>query len=460
MERTFSWKLGLLVSAVFALLPPTVGAAVPLEEEIVLESAGWLRNEKSSAASSFGKRDNLRALHRKLSEILRVRVPGHTSARALTLNSDRLSEAQLRNAIGSIASGIAGSALESIRGRAELEPKGGGSLTRPNESCEEELGHENGLDMQYTFQRRWAPGSLVGNVDFPLRRNLSCIRNQGSRGTCTAFASTAALEVLVHQETDRFTNLSEQHLYFWGYVNVDPDDSEGLPTEKTVNALVSEGYRAVLESGWQYNPSSHRSDRSENGELDGSFQDVCVGYTEATRSVPSLGGESCSETIHQGLETVIRKTVSAGGSDYTLTYKDYDAPATAVPTSVGLRSSVQIWNEASPESSLQIAKVLLEAGVPLVSGGGVTDSFKHNGAKGFIPYIQNEENVGGHAMLMVAWVPNSELPSGAPEGSGGGYFIFRNSWGMSVPNSDRGYYYAPYNYVKEHTAGLTAAILR
>ncbi len=428
------------------------------ESDSPLHSREWLESEKRSAQKTFQQRRNLEGIL-NLSKQRFVTRSRSQSPRVFPSDPSRLTQADLQASIEGIAEGLRNGDVLVGPSKDPSDGFSSGLSTLPNTRCSEEVGSEYGLDMQYRRRRKWADGSLVRNVDFPLRRHLGCIRNQGSRGTCTAFASTAALETLVHQKHGYFVNLSEQHLYFWGYGNVDPDSSEGLPTEKTLQALIDENYHAVFENGWQYNPSFYRNDELEDGELDGTFDRVCVGYTESRGSVSSQGGEYCSETIHQGRQEIIRETVSAGGSEFTLTKRLFYAPETAIATSHHLGFGLQIWNEDRPDSSLELAKALLESGVPLVFGGGVTESFIRNDADGFVPYVRNEEGLGGHAMLVVGWVSNSDLPSGAPAGHGGGYFIFRNSWGMSADHSDLGYYYAPYSYLKERTAGLTAVSL-
>jgi hypothetical protein len=57
----------------------------------------------------------------------------------------------------------------------------------------------------------------------------------------------------------------------------------------------------------------------------------------------------------------------------------------------------------------------------------------------------------GHSMVLVGYVPHSAAP-------GGGYFIFRNSWGKSW--RDSGYSYMPYDYVKKYANDLVAYRLK
>jgi hypothetical protein len=57
--------------------------------------------------------------------------------------------------------------------------------------------------------------------------------------------------------------------------------------------------------------------------------------------------------------------------------------------------------------------------------------------------------LGGHAITLVGYRDNSKEPEDSHR-PGGGYFIFRNSWGQDwAPQGPaRGYGYLPYDYVR------------
>jgi C1A family cysteine protease len=95
----------------------------------------------------------------------------------------------------------------------------------------------------------------------------------------------------------------------------------------------------------------------------------------------------------------------------------------------------------------------LDGEIGLVVAVDVTASFRAPNADGYVTYTPNEGVLGGHAMHVAGWVPNADLPALAPTGSGGGYFVLKNSWGE--PAGDCGYYYVPYDYLLDYGRSLT-----
>ena len=60
--------------------------------------------------------------------------------------------------------------------------------------------------------------------------------------------------------------------------------------------------------------------------------------------------------------------------------------------------------------------------------------------------LPNEQSLGGHAMCMVGYVDDAEVP-------GGGYFIVRNSWGEAFGHDGEvapGYCRLPYEYLRQY----------
>mmetsp|Transcript_37087 Transcript_37087/g.60069 ORF Transcript_37087/g.60069 Transcript_37087/m.60069 type:complete len:113 (+) Transcript_37087:1011-1349(+) len=100
---------------------------------------------------------------------------------------------------------------------------------------------------------------------------------------------------------------------------------------------------------------------------------------------------------------------------------------------------------------------MLAQGVPLALGFGVYGNWDNVPISGVISEnTANEAGTyrGGHAVLIVGYVRNANLPVGIPPAavinlgpdvpSDGGYFIIRNSWGVCW--GDGGYAYMSWKY--------------
>jgi hypothetical protein len=99
---------------------------------------------------------------------------------------------------------------------------------------------------------------------------------------------------------------------------------------------------------------------------------------------------------------------------------------------------------------------ILSAGIPMVFGVPVFPSWGNYATqtqgKVFMP-LPNETPEGGHAMILVGYNRAANSP-------GGGYFIFRNSWGEVWANNSPytpGYGTIPFAYVNKYGMGLTTA---
>jgi hypothetical protein len=290
-------------------------------------------------------------------------------------------------------------------------------------TCAAEAGYEMGTDGTNGTCTAYATNGIMRNVAFPLRDDLTCVRNQGRRGTCTAFGATAAIETGVHVMNGNKTNESEQHAYWHGETLVDPDPyTYGVNTADFLQDLASSGYKVPKEKIWNYNPSLSLGVPS--GVL---YPDSCVGYA----------GEECSDFAFQSV-------LDFDGTSYS--YPDPMPNAGAF----GVATAAEIGTDAV---ALDFAKILLAAEIPLVAAIDVTPSFKSPNADGYVTYVANETSLGGHAVHVAGWVDNAALPAGAPAGSGGGYFVVKNSWGEGP--GDCGYDYVPLNYFVDHGRSLT-----
>lgn len=83
-----------------------------------------------------------------------------------------------------------------------------------------------------------------------LKNDFPAIQNQGQRGTCVAFATTAVREYLLAKSPD-YKNLSEQHLY-WNCKQHDGVPGAGTYISVAMERLLADGQ--CPEETWPYNP--------------------------------------------------------------------------------------------------------------------------------------------------------------------------------------------------------------
>jgi hypothetical protein len=365
-------------------------------------------------------------------------------------------------------------------------PPGGG--TRPPgcpTNCNQELGAGYGGDMAGCIG---SPGTgfnsngLYTRCNWPLKYYNTCTRDQANRGTCAAFSICAAVESRVAVQYGTWINLSEQDLYKkmrydWTLGLGDFYDDGFSPLYSFAGQLVN-NYYFPYERDWDYNPSCSRQ-ANDNTET---YTNSCVNYN----------GGDCSDTNHQAKrecytvqETIIEEVVT---TEWVWVWDIFNFLWSQVPQQVtefveeivtyevcvyttntagtsGFRVTpgigfVPVLNTAiiqtDPNASVDAAKVLLDSQCPIVFGfivplswGGATQ----NG--GFVAYSASETTtVGAHGVLITGYVDNDELPSGIPSGSGGGYFIVKNSWGSGW--GDMGYCYLPYNWVTRWGVSMEA----
>ncbi len=142
------------------------------------------------------------------------------------------------------------------------------------------------IDMYLSQGRLGNAGSTMQQVsDAPLPPRVSLagklfgVRDQGSRGTCVAFASTALREYLAGCSTE----LSEQFLY-WACKSIDGcPDMEGTLIHTAMSALSTKG---ICQSEiWPYNPERIEGNESQSPPPDGAQQSA-LGFTmQYTRTV-------------------------------------------------------------------------------------------------------------------------------------------------------------------------------
>ncbi len=277
---------------------------------------------------------------------------------------------------------------------------------------------------------------LFASGDWALKTSNTCVRNQGERGTSSAFALTAAIESRIARDEMRYSNLSEQHLFHQmtsRWFRVIPDNQDNIAPILSSGIASTIGYSFHFEDIWHYNASYDRTQVERNGNI--AFDKACHWYD----------GRHCSQTNHQG-----RMLCSVVGENR---YCGYDSPM-PITTPVKVSNLAVVYEINNPDQSLTRVRRLLRAGVPIVMTFGVQPSLLSN-KNGYVSaHSESERYVGGQAALISGFIPNHLRPPGAPEGEGGGLFIMKNSWGRCA--GDAGYYYLPADWVKAHAFNMTA----
>ncbi len=311
--------------------------------------------------------------------------------------------------------------------------------TIPAASCADEVGA--GDAPQTTWgDRTYSAGcttpsktGIIGNFNFPGKSQLSCVKEQGERGTCHIFAATSALEQVVARDLGKHVNLSEQdfqeHLkLLWtpAFFNDGGDAGYDL-----IYAFLN-NYPFAYEDQWAYNPSWLQPISPKVFE----YQNTCAnGYPSSE--------PGCSESAPQSPGIcVIDKPICALAPALVLGSTHYKAlpplPIPIVP---------EDW-----DVTIGTMKIFFSAQSPIMMGFTATYNYEYGAPGGFIEYqpsdLYNQKTIlGGHMVHVVGYLSNTDLlkkiPT-APPGAGGGYFIIKNSWGAC--DGDAGYKYMPVDY--------------
>ncbi len=271
---------------------------------------------------------------------------------------------------------------------------------------------------------------VYANFDWTMKYFATSVKSQGLRGSCVAFGITSALESVVSMQLGRWVNLSEQDLYNHMKMTWDNQDyGDGAWAEDTFEQMTDNNYVMPFESAWNYNPSLSRLD----DKAQEAYFNSCSGYLE-----------TCSDTTHQG-----RWICTIHNQDEYCAYVSQAVTGAFDMTSSA--GAVFSLDTDLDSESLDLMLGLLSAGYPVVLGTRVTDSFANPDANGFVNYVPDQEELGGHEVHITGFITNDvlhqKLPN-APAGLGGGYFIVKNSW--SICFGDAGYLYLPFQYVSDY----------
>ena len=253
----------------------------------------------------------------------------------------------------------------------------------------------------YQVAVRALPSRLDIQPQVDLRPTINvlslAVRNQNSRGTCSVFALTFLLEYLYGTRLALPVNdLSEEYL----------------------------NYVANLVSG-------------NNGDGD-FFQNLNAGY-QAWGIVPERDLPYQSTPV-----TTVAQAILDAGRLWTRFEADFIKP----------------WDSSKGASQQQLDQAIayLDKNIPVAFGGWwfkagnwSTTLIKDVEVMDVPPVSQKNVVVeDGHSVALVGYRKDVDFP-------GGGYFIFRNSWGVGF--GDQGYGYMPFEYVQRFANDLVAYTL-
>jgi C1A family cysteine protease len=286
---------------------------------------------------------------------------------------------------------------------------------------------------------------ILGNFNWLNENLLTCVKKQGSRGTCHIFAATSAMEELIARDTGDYVNLSEQDFQEHEKLLWSPNSSEGGPPQVDLDDAQKNSYHFAYENQWDYNPSYGRDNDSPN------FTKSCVHYP-----YPSLE-PGCSDTIPQAPEECYNQSFG-----WTCYY--YPAPLSGPRSPYMSNGAKSIWDS---DPDLLVGNILIQLAFnnAVILAFDTTDDFSNASSNnGYVAYNAKQDALGvtgkgRHAVHVVGYIDNDtlhakEATESAPAGSGGGYFIIKNSWGTC--SGDVGYYYMPVDYLTNRAVHVDA----
>lgn len=292
---------------------------------------------------------------------------------------------------------------------------------------------------------------------------VSVVKNQGSLGACTAFASTGALEGAVAASTGAYTRLSETHMWLRYCV---PD--HGDAADSLTRGIATDF--AATAAGFPY---------SDCGEDDSDCTSLQASCFRAVRD-----GRACRRALRlpdggaPGTPPDASMSCDPGMGPITnLRPAAAIAAAQRLDTEVAFEAGSVVRYDVNPVTRRPDPSALMQA---LANGADVVMSFRlTRGGWSSPDGVVRDTGVtsGAHAVLLVGYMMRA-TPSGdrcrAPEARVGGatvpvdagplrlsdggsaspcdiYFIFRNSWGTSF--GDRGYGYISAAYMNRYGLG-------
>jgi C1A family cysteine protease len=336
---------------------------------------------------------------------------------------------------------------------------------------------------------------LYANFDFVNKNAVSCVKDQGNRGTCGVFAATSAVEELITLNTASHdhVNLSEQD--FWENLTLNwtkPPQyfEDGYDAGDALSLALVNNYQFAYENQWDYNPSYSQPTTGYE------YVNTCENYP-----YPLLE-PACSDSSPQAVEfcttsgslrverCAFLNTTLPARSPYSIGPGSFFAPdqANASSKSSVVGSITDIWIASGvppspcsgcppaygsgPHPDVTVNSMILA----LVMNNTVILGFEETDGFGMYYYTpccdatlpcptctpptaggDLTTDAGGHNIHVIGYIDNSDIssltpPPGPGPAPGGGYFILKNSWGACT--GDAGYFYMPADYVKKRAQAV------
>lgn len=307
-----------------------------------------------------------------------------------------------------------------------------------------------------------AAGGIYTHFNWPLKDLTTTVKDQGQRGTCWAFATTAALEAEIAVRDHKQVNLSEQAYIGHRFTEWAPRAfGEGGDPIGIAQKASAANYVFAYESQWQYNKSLSRV-VPKNTQI---YTHSCDGYQDA-----SVNYGACSNTTDQGNWYA----VLVGGKLYVMRR----LPNTGAGSGYKMASPTDFWNQSDLDSSMVILLLRSVLGHPTTitmdarymrrNANAGPNMFDMNpDANGFVATQTKKNKPDGtpdwdldHVMTVTGFISSQNLRRvvpNAPIADDFGYFIVKNSWGDCW--GDQGYVYLPWTWVKTFTGQASTGIL-